>query len=115
MRNTQSVEAIPQELLKKYLIYSKEKAHPKLNLSGSLTHHGFSAQLRVELGDLVLVHLVELGVRLLLAVDQVLLQQLLRYRLHALGVAHLLRMRIYSCVDTGTYCCMNAKANQTCA
>ena len=31
MRNTQSVEAIPQELLKKYLIYSKEKAHPKLN------------------------------------------------------------------------------------
>ena len=31
MRNTQSVEAIPQELLKKYLIYRKEKAHPKLN------------------------------------------------------------------------------------
>lgn len=31
MRNTTGVEPIPQDLLKKYLIYSKEKAHPKLN------------------------------------------------------------------------------------
>ena len=31
MINTSGVEPIPQELLKKYLIYSKEKAHPKLN------------------------------------------------------------------------------------
>ena len=26
-----SVEALPQELLKKYIIYAKEKVHPKLH------------------------------------------------------------------------------------
>ena len=30
-QNTSGVEPIPQELLKKYIIYAKEKAHPKLN------------------------------------------------------------------------------------
>ena len=29
--NTTSVEPIPQEILKKYIIYSKEKSHPKLS------------------------------------------------------------------------------------
>ena len=31
LENTTSVELVPQELLKKYIIYSKEKAHPKLH------------------------------------------------------------------------------------
>ena len=29
--NTFSVDPIPQELLKKYMIYAKEKSHPRLN------------------------------------------------------------------------------------
>lgn len=29
--NTYGVEPIPQEILKKYIIYAKEKVHPKLN------------------------------------------------------------------------------------
>lgn len=29
--NTTSVEKIPQDLLKKYIIYAREKAHPKLH------------------------------------------------------------------------------------
>lgn len=29
--NTYGVEPIPQEVLKKYIIYAKEKVHPKLN------------------------------------------------------------------------------------
>ena len=31
MPNTTSVDLVPQELLKKYIIYAKEKAHPKLH------------------------------------------------------------------------------------
>ena len=31
LTNTTDVEPIPQDLLKKYLIYSKEKTKPKLN------------------------------------------------------------------------------------
>ena len=31
MTNTTNVEPIPQDLFKKYIIYAKEKAHPKLN------------------------------------------------------------------------------------
>lgn len=29
--NTYGVEPIPQEILRKYIIYAKEKVHPKLN------------------------------------------------------------------------------------
>lgn len=29
--NTYSVEPLPQEVLKKYIIYAKERVHPKLN------------------------------------------------------------------------------------
>lgn len=29
--NTYGVDPIPQEILKKYIIYAKEKVHPKLN------------------------------------------------------------------------------------
>ena len=31
MPNTYGVEPLPQEVLKKYIIYAKEKVHPKLN------------------------------------------------------------------------------------
>lgn len=31
MENTSGVDPVEQELLRKYIIYSKEKAHPKLN------------------------------------------------------------------------------------
>ena len=31
MPNTSGLEPIPQDLLKKYIIYAKERAHPKLN------------------------------------------------------------------------------------
>jgi len=31
MPSTSGVEPVAQELLKKYIIYAKEKAHPKLN------------------------------------------------------------------------------------
>ena len=31
MANTSGVEPVPQELLKKYIIYAKEKTHPKLH------------------------------------------------------------------------------------
>ena len=31
LKNSSGVDPIPQDLLKKYLIYSKEKSHPKLN------------------------------------------------------------------------------------
>ena len=30
-QDTSDIQKIPQELLKKYIIYAKEKAHPKLN------------------------------------------------------------------------------------
>lgn len=31
MPNTYGVEPLPQEVLKKYIIYAKERVHPKLN------------------------------------------------------------------------------------
>ena len=31
LNTTSTVEPIPQDLLKKYIIYAKEKVHPKLN------------------------------------------------------------------------------------
>lgn len=31
MPNTSGLEPIPQDLLKKYIIYAKEKTHPRLN------------------------------------------------------------------------------------
>jgi len=31
LTNTFGVDIIPQELLKKYIVYSKEKVHPRLN------------------------------------------------------------------------------------
>ena len=31
MQNTMNVEPIPQDLLRKYIIYAKEKSHPRLN------------------------------------------------------------------------------------
>ena len=40
-------------------------------------YHGLPAEVRVHLCDLVLVHVVELGVHLVLGIDDVLLQELL--------------------------------------
>ena len=31
MQNTMNVEPISQDLLRKYIIYAKEKSHPRLN------------------------------------------------------------------------------------
>ena len=50
-----------------------------------VTYHGLPPELGVHLGHSILVHLVEFGVHLVLTVDDVLLQQVLRDRLHGGG------------------------------
>lgn len=51
-------------------------------------HHGLFPQVTIHLGHLVLVHLVELGVDLLLGIDDILLQHFLWQGLHTVRVGH---------------------------
>ena len=62
----------------------------------NVTYHGFTAQVGVHFGDLVLVHIIQFGMCLLSCVDHVFLEKLLLYRLHIQCVLHLLQHCMYT-------------------
>ena len=53
--NTRGIEKIPQELFKKYIIYSKEKVHPKLHNMDQVSNFLFSLTWRQTQGEKVAI------------------------------------------------------------